>query len=89
MSKARREAVPVAGLALFAGAVAIVVVATVPDAPPHGAAGPSYRLLPTAPAPELAPGPRIAATPPPTRPATATPGQAGIWSTPAEFAPPD
>jgi hypothetical protein len=90
MSVRGRQAAPAAGVALFVVALAALVVTTTGERPTAGAGEVALRLLPTSAAEVAAPAPpRIVATPAPRGSRAAPPGQAGVWSTPAEFAPPE
>ena len=77
---------PLAGVAL-AGLVGAALSLALGSEQPRGHSH-AYRLLPGGAPVRASPSQRIAATPTPA--ATASDGaSAGIWSTPAEFAPPD
>jgi hypothetical protein len=82
-------AMPLAGLALggvVAAALAVVLLAQDRDA---SISDPQYLVLPRASAVGPRAAPMVAATPAAAAKPAPGQGQAGIWSTPAEFAPPD
>ena len=90
MSVRGRQAASAAGVALFVVALAALVGTTTGGRPAAGAGEIALRLLPTSAAGVAAPAPPgIVATAAPPRSRAAPPGQAGVWSTPAEFVPPE
>lgn len=89
MSELRRHGGPLLGFALFALAAGFFVLATIGD-PPKAAGGEAIRLLPAASAAAVGPGGRVVvATPMPVLPPSPAASDAGVWATPAEFAPPE